>query len=425
MREASFRVKCCTLLAGVSAVVAGGAAHAVDYTLAGFATLGYARSGERFQYLRYIDKQGTLKADSLIGLQGEAKFDPQWSATAQIVASAPRTRDDGVEATVRWAFASYRPNNDWLLRAGRLRPPVLINTQNAEVGMTFDQVRLPVEVYSLSPVYDLDGAAFTRTWIGNESETVLDGYLGVSKVKFRIPFQRDANQTIFPDRYLSEKVNFMGLVVSHNSGPLLLRAGMHHAVIQAEKERPFHDFLPRSFPGPSPFGGVLFAPGKAIDSISVNVLTFGADWRHGNWRLSGEYGQSVINDTQPGIGDKRAYVTIARAFELWTPYVSFARILSASENRKYYRALKATPVPLGAQGSPLFVPGNFHQILADRVQLYDQYSVMIGAAYNLSLTSKLKFEWMRTRIGMGSALVDGDVRHQGFNVLSVSYNVTF
>ena len=32
---------------------------------------------------------------------------------------------------------------------------------------------------------------------------------------------------------------------------------------------------------------------------------------------------------------------------------------------------------------------------------------------------------MRTKIGQASALVDGDVHHKSFNVLSMSYNFAF
>ena len=105
--------------AGVDLSAAG-----VDVRLTAFGTVGYAQSNSKIRYLRYIDDDGTLKADSLAGVQAEAQFNTQWSATFQGVASAPRTRDDGHEAKVRWAFVSFRPTNDWLFRAGRLRPPV-------------------------------------------------------------------------------------------------------------------------------------------------------------------------------------------------------------------------------------------------------------------------------------------------------------
>ena len=83
----------------------------------------------------------------------------------------PRTRDDGAEAKIRWAFISFRPDNDWLFRVGRVRPPFGIHFQNAEVGVTYDQVRLPQEVYSFRPVYDFDGGAVTKTWSLGNSET--------------------------------------------------------------------------------------------------------------------------------------------------------------------------------------------------------------------------------------------------------------
>jgi hypothetical protein len=196
---------CATLLGSIPAIAAP------EFAITGYGTLGYARSDEDFRYLRYIDRDGTLKADSLLGLQLEARFDPKWSATVQVVASAPRTRDSGYEAAIRWAFVGFRPENDWLLRFGRLRPPVLINTQNAEVGVTYDQARLPAEVYTLSPVYDVDGAAFTKTWTTGSAEIALDGYWGTTKINYRLPFQRFVDQQYFP-----EKIDLAGLVLSRS-----------------------------------------------------------------------------------------------------------------------------------------------------------------------------------------------------------------
>lgn len=415
-----------TLAVGVSAAVLCAAATATDLSLTGFGTIGYAVSDQRFQYLRYIDKGGTLKTDSLVGLQGELVFDPQWSATVQVVASAPRTRDDGYEAQVRWAFASYRPNNEWLFRAGRLRPPVLINTQNAEVGVTFDPIRLPVEVYSLSPVYDVDGAALTRTWTRDDSEISLDAYIGRSKIRQRIPFQRDATQTFFLDQYFPEKVNFMGVVLTQTWGPLLLRAGLHRAGVMADKGRQFvDDPSPTPFPGPPPFGGDLYVPGAVTDRITINALTVGADWRSRNWRISSEYGRRDVSGTKMGPASNSAYIAVSRLAGRWTPYVAYARLLSKPATRNYSRDLNATPVPLGAQGTPLFLSPNYHGVFADGINLYDQYSTMVGTSYSISATSKLKFEWMRTHIGLGSALVDGDVHRKSFNVFSMSYNFVF
>ena len=327
---------------------------------------------------------------------------------------------------MRWAFVSYRPNNEWLFRVGRLRPPVLINTQNAEVGVTYDQTRLPVEVYSLSPVYDIDGGAFTKTLILAGSEISLDGYLGKSKLRQRTPFQRDAAQTFVSDKYFPENVSFMGLVLTQSVGSLKLRGGVHRAVIRPDKGRQFvQDPSPQSIPAPPPFGGTLYVPGPVNDRIAVNAFTAGADWQSDGWRISGEYGRRIAIGTKMGPGSDSAYVTIARDLGRWTPYATYSRILSTAPERNYYQTLNATPVPLGAQGPPLFLPASFHGIFADAIFLYDQYSGMIGTSYDISINSKLKFELMHSHIGVRSAMVDGDVRHKSFNVLSISYGFVF
>jgi hypothetical protein len=406
---------CVTLLGPIPAMAAP------EFAITGYGTLGYARSNEDFQYLRYIDGDGTFRADSLLGVQLEARFDPKWSATVQAVASAPRTRDSGYETTIRWAFVGFRPDNDWLLRIGRLRPPVLLNTQNAEVGVTYDQARLPAEVYTLSPVYDVDGAAFTRTWSRVDTEIALDGYWGTTNINYRLPFQR------FDDRqYFPERVEFAGLVLSHSSGPLLLRAGIHRATLKARGDVPFSQAIePVSIPAPPPFGGDLYVPTGVADRIHVTVLTLGADLRLRDWRITGEYGQRIVNDINYGVGSKSAYVTAARSVGKWTPYATYARLLSGQDERALYRALNTSPVPLLAQGAPLFLPATYHAMLADNVIAYDQHSTMLGASYSFSATSKFKLEWMRTRVGLVSALVDGNVHDKAFNVYSVSYSFAF
>lgn len=400
--------------------LASAASTAADFKLSGFGTLGYAIGDQDFRYLRYIDNGGTFKADSLLGLQAEAQFNSQWGATLQAVASAPRTRDDGAEAKIRWAFISFRPDNDWLFRVGRVRSQFFIHAQNAEVGVTYDQARLPQEVYSLSPVYDFDGGAVTKTWSLENSEINLDAFWGKSDVKYRL-FSRDAAQPM----YIAETIRPKGVVLSYTTDSLMLRGGAGRATIELEDQVIQDTFNPTSIPFPPPIGGTLYLPGTAFSKFDVTVLTLGADWRAGDWRVTGEYGQRIVKDTKIGPGSKSAYVTLARPIGKWTPYVTHARLLSDSDTRGLYQAVNGTPVPLAAQGAPAFLPANFHRTLADAIQVFDQYSTMLGASYSFSATSKLKLEWMRTKVGLASSLVDGDVHDKRFNVFSLSYSVAF
>jgi hypothetical protein len=425
---------CVRRIAAVWIVIATcipGYGRAVDFALTGFGTVGYAIADQDLAYLRFIDHSGTFKTDSLVGAQVEARFDTEWSATVQVVGSAPRTRDDGYEAKVRWAFLSYRPRNDWLFRAGRLRPPVLINTQNAEVGVTYNSARLPAEVYTLSPVYDVDGAAVTKTWVLDNAELALDAYWGKTDIRYRLPFQRSADAAqvlgragLPSDRFVPQNITFKGVILSQTSGPLLLRGGVHHARVRPQI--PVDEtFAPTPFPAPPPLGGVVYQPVGPKDQFDVTVITLGAEWNSGDWRITGEYGQRISNDTMLGPASKSGYVTLARTFGKWTPYVTHARLRSPGDQRQLYRDLSTTPVPAGAQGPPLSLPANTHRIFADILTVFDQHSTMLGVSYSFSPTSKVKAEWMRTRVGLASALIDGDVHDRSFNVFSLSYSVAF
>ena len=55
----------------------------------------------------------------------------------------------GVQLTPTWAFVSWRPDNDWLLRLGKQRLPLFLNTENRDVGQTYDLLRLPGGVHDL------------------------------------------------------------------------------------------------------------------------------------------------------------------------------------------------------------------------------------------------------------------------------------
>jgi hypothetical protein len=408
-----------------------GNAIAVDFSVSGFGTLGYARSDQDFKYLRYIDKDGTFNVDSLAGVQTEVQFNSQWGATIQGVASASRTEDDAYEAKIRWAFLSFRPTNDWLFRAGKLRPPIFIHTQNSEVGVTYDQARLPMEVYSLTPSFDFDGAAVTKTWDLPGAEFNVDAYWGKSKVKFRF-FQRDTAR----EEYFPIKLESKGLVLSYLSDSLLLRGSAHKVDVEGDGRQLVSTFVPTSIlapfppfpPLPPPVGGTLYLPSGTPDVIDTTVLTVGADWRPGDWRVTAEYARRKLKNTNIGPDTNAGYVTVAHRFGKWTPYVSQAYLRSTSSTRTLYQAVNGTPVPLAVQAPAPFGPGlpaNFHRILADQFSVFDQHSTMLGVAYSFTATSKLKLEWMRTKVGFRSALVDGDVSDKAFNVFTASYSVAF
>jgi len=420
LRPLSLSLACVLLFCALFSL-ASPHSSAADFKLSGFGTLGYAWGDQNFPYLRYIDTGGSFRGDTLFGLQGDAQFNSQWSTTVQAVASAPRTRDNGVETKFRWAFVSYRPNNDWLFRVGRVRPPFFLNSQNAEVGVTYDQVRLPPEFYSFSPAYDIDGGIVTKTWSLEKSELNLDAYMGNADIKFRL-FSRDTDQPM----YISDSAKTQGLILSYTTGSLLLRGGANRLNIYLPDQPIPKSYDPNPIPGPSPFGGTLYLPSSSVSKFNITLLTVGADWRAADWRVTGEFAKRITQGTIIADGGWSAYATLARQIGKWTPYVTHARTLSDSDTRANYSSVNGTPVPLAVQAFPPFLSPNFHRSLADTFAASDQYSNMVGASYSFSATSKLKVEWMQTHVGLVSnTLVDGDVHNQRFNVFSVSYSMAF
>ena len=65
------------LLVGVVA----GSALGADYSLSAYGTIGYTRSDQSFKYDRLIDNRGTLRRDSVAGLQLDSRLTDSVGAT--------------------------------------------------------------------------------------------------------------------------------------------------------------------------------------------------------------------------------------------------------------------------------------------------------------------------------------------------------
>ena len=184
-------------------------AAAIDFSVSGFGTVGYARSDQPYAYQRFIDDSGTFWRDTLAGLQIDATFADKFGATVQFKLAPATNSDDEYKGTVSWAFLSWRPTNDWLFRAGKQRIPLYLYSQTLDVGVTYDFARLPTEMYSISPNNDLVGLSFSKSWGLADGELVLDAYWGKFKADFRfwlrddIPPVRRCSGQLFASRRTS------------------------------------------------------------------------------------------------------------------------------------------------------------------------------------------------------------------------------
>ncbi len=393
-------------------------AAGLDVRVSGFATVGYAVSDQSWRWQRFTDDGGTFWRDSIVGGQLDARFSPSWSATVQLTL-APSTRHER-----QWAFVSWRPDNDWLLRAGKQRVPIFLNAENRDVGQTYAFARLPAEVYAVSPTTDYTGLSVSRTWQRGSGELAVDAYGGRAQIT-----DRTHTRDLGP-QFLPVHTDVVGAALTWRSEALSWRLGALHAATERSDGQP----LPSRYPFVSPFPGFGYyqvsnaipgGPGiRSTDKIVNSIVNLGLDARVApNWRVVTEIARNIQGRTDLGANTVGGYVAVLHTLGHLTPYVSLARLQTLGAPRKAAEALQASA---GSGSDPLSVA---QRAAADAIPVYDQTSAGVGAAYALSPRSQLKGEWMHTRIGRRSAMADdppeGTVSQTGVNVLSLSYSVVF
>jgi len=418
----------CLLLSAASL-----SAHAVDYSLSGYGTIGYAQSDQDNTYQRFIDKDGSFKRDTVLGAQLGARFNPEWSATLQAKLAPAADSSQSAKVTLSWAFLSYRPSDDWLFRVGKLRIPFYLNSENADVGTTYTPARLPIEVYSTAATVDFVGASFAKTWQLNENELILDGYWGKANDAAWRFYARDPNGPPDPfspqltsdgqsgEFFAKLRTESGGLRLSLNQGENTFIAGIHRA---ETTPRDIPNLGPSTYvPVPAPFSlpGDLYVPSTDALKITTTTAHLGAsiDLGHG-FRTMGEYVRRKNSGSSLAPDSKGFYLTLQKDLGSWTPYLTYARL--TTKNRGLYQAVNS------AQPSPS--PFNaYERAIADTIVVYDQDSWALGTSYALNSKSKIKAEWSVVQTGVASSFVDaapgGESSDQHINVFSLSYNFTF
>jgi hypothetical protein len=93
--------------------------------------------------------------ESRLGVQGTARFDSQFSVTAQVLAQ--RRGDKDFDPGVEWLYGQYSPVDSLDLRLGRVVLPAFLLSDSRYVGYAQTWLRAPTEVYGQMPFSSLDG----------------------------------------------------------------------------------------------------------------------------------------------------------------------------------------------------------------------------------------------------------------------------
>ncbi len=409
--------------AALALVCATNGAQAQEVSFSGFGTVGWAQSNQEATFQRFIDRRGTLKRDSIVGGQLDARLNPEWSATVQATVAPSMSDDDKLAMQATWAFVSWRPGNDWLLRLGKQRLPLFLHTENRDVGVTYEPLRLPAEVYAIASRTDLTGLSVSRAWFSELGEWNLDAYVGSGELDVRT-YSRDLGAQF---KHVKTQATGMALSLKLDAGSTL-RASVYHAVSRALNGQPF----PSSFPF---VDGAYYAVspndprvGKT-DRIVNDVITVGADIAVApQWRVVTELARNVQHKTDVGANTAGGYITVLHQMASFTPYVTVAHLRSLGAPMRVAESLDAVNVPGVVPEADQI---NLSQrAAADSIYNHDETSLAVGVSYALSPQSKLKGEWMRTRVGKRSAMVEvqrgqATFNHGDIDVYSLSYNFAF
>ncbi len=397
------------------------ALDAPEWSASGFGTLGYAVSDQPYRYQRFIDDEGTFQRDTILGAQVDVKFNPTWSATLQGTLAPAMNKDSGWALRTTWAFVSWRPDNDWTVRLGKQRVPFYLHSENLDVGQTYEFARLPAEMYALSPTTDILGAGVSRSWASSLGDVTLDVAAGGTDLTARA-YSRDMGPYFMPVHS-----NVASAVLTLRAAASTWRLGLHHVETRRRDGQ--------GFPSHYPFNSMLGyyeIQGPNVGyarRITNDILTLGFDTAlGGNWRLISELVRNVQSKTDNGFNTAGGYVALQTRIDRFSPYVSHGVLRSTDASLRTVRQLDGVSLP----GSSIGVAqvNASQRIAADIMAVYDQSSWAVGSSYALTPQSKLKLEWLNTRIGERSAMVDAPrgsevIRHQRINVLSLNYNFVF
>jgi predicted porin len=407
------------------------------FSFNGFGTVGVAHSSEDQADFLANDLQGTgagrgrawsPDVDSRIGGQLSARFTPQLSAVLQVVSE--QRYDRTYRPQVEWGNIKYAFTPDLNVRVGRIVTSVFMQSDSRKVGYAQPWVRPPVEVYSLVPLTNSDGADLSyRLRFGETSHNLQVAY-GSSRAD-----TPDGGEVKTKDAWLIGDTMEYGAMTLHAAyshakfsatdfAPLF--DGYRQFAAGASAQAAFYQAIP--LPAAQMQAAVLRQAAAQANAVvdkydpadtKIDFLSFGAMYDPGDWFVMAEWGQT---DSHSVFGKRQAwYTTAGYRFGKLTPYISYAeaKLKSPQTDSGITAFTNATTAALnqhlnedGISGAPI------------------QKTISIGMRWDFMRNAALKLQYDHSRLGDGSP---GTLDHQtssfvpggSFSVFSATIDFVF
>jgi hypothetical protein len=393
------------LLAGLSIAALAGVGRADEagppqagagLRMSGFGSLGLSHidAPAGWGYRRELTQGGSDASwrpdvDTRLGVQLNYSLGSRFELVAQAIAKKRGTyasRGDALE----WAYAAYRPNADWTLRAGRVNLDAFLMADYRNVGYGFTAARPPVELYAMLPT-SLDGADLARSWFQGDAQWRAKLMVGTAKI--------GDFHTAEPGRAR----DVVGLMLSREEGGLLLRASASRTRIELDMGglQGAVDALGQLSALPIPAVADQARQLRArlgVADIWATFLELGLRHEIADWQWSAEV---VRMSAAPLVKQSSAYATVGHRVGNWTPYIAYGRT---------HDAMPATPVPAWAAAlTPVLGPAAAAQsqmlgaLITDAVNRsrVQQSGWSLGTRWDFHPQAALKLQWDRIRIDAG------------------------
>lgn len=335
-----------------------------EFSLQGFGTLGVARTTTHdvefvrdLSQPRGISDSWSLQNDSVIGVQGAWRINPQLEAVVQAMS---RFRYDGTfNPEISWAYLKYEPAPNLSLRAGRLGTEFFMMADSRWVGYSFLTVRPPGDYFWYLPFYTIHGADAALTVPLGES--VLRGkvFYGLSNGKIPLADEQwDISGSPMAGGYLE-----------FQHGSWQVRGS--YANIRFERDLPIARVLNISPAVISDALNFLSTEGKRTHYYSVGIVYDNGPWQ-GQFMLNHiEQGAKALENSDGG------YVLLGYRVGQVTPYLGYSWI------RSHERSRMTTGDPLN-NSVATYVMQDSHS---------DQKTTIAGLRWDVARNVALKAQW--------------------------------
>ena len=347
------------------------------FDLHGFGTLGLARSNtDRVHFVRDLSQpdgatdRWTGRVDTILGLQANARFSPQFEGVVQGVS---RYRHDGTfTPEISWAYVKYDPNPRWSLRAGRLGTEFFMLADSRQVGYSYLTVRPPGDYFWSLPFQHIDGLDVALTVPADGGLLRTKVFAGVSTEKMPL-----ADRTWKLDGSL-----MAGAYADFQRGSW--QARLAYARIHFNDNLPTDDLLAAlratGVPAAQAAARALTAADSHSDYYSVGLVYDDGPWQAQLMLNRVEHSSQSFQNANAG------YLLGARRLGACTPYIGYSWVQSRSRQLSTGLPDVGLLAVLNAGVAQVLADGHAHQ-----------HTAFLGARWDFAANMALKVQWDRIR----------------------------